>query len=89
VSDVANSTGILIGNINASKQARVRRGGQILPSTREMFAKNGKDAIFKSSKVYRRAWLFAPGRLKPSMFGLVENYVGVTGYYNPFTGEAR
>ena len=32
---------------------------------------------------------YAPASVKPSMFGYLMNYAGVTGYYNPFTGEAQ
>lgn len=31
----------------------------------------------------------APRSIKPSLFGALGNYLGYTGYYNPFTGEAQ
>lgn len=30
-----------------------------------------------------------PKSIKPSLFGALGNYLGYTGYYNPFTGEAQ
>jgi len=86
VSDVAELDSILIGKINASKQAWLRSGGKY-PSTREMFAKT-KDAYSNLQKSYD--WLgYSHQSIKPSMFGWLGNYVGFTGYYNPFTGEAQ
>lgn len=32
---------------------------------------------------------YSPSSVKPSMFGYLMNYAGVTGYYNPFTGESQ
>ncbi len=36
-----------------------------------------------------RSLHYYPESVKPSMFGQLMNYSGVTGYYNPFTGEAQ
>jgi hypothetical protein len=30
-----------------------------------------------------------PIRVKPSLFGIIGNYMGYSGYYNPFTGESQ
>ena len=32
---------------------------------------------------------YKPASIKASLFGVVGNYVGYSGYYNPFTGEAQ
>lgn len=32
---------------------------------------------------------YAPASVKPSLFSYLGNYLGYTGYYNPFTGEAQ
>lgn len=32
---------------------------------------------------------YAPHSMKSSLFGILGNYFGYTGYYNPFTGEAQ
>ncbi len=32
---------------------------------------------------------FAPQSLKPSLFGALGNYLGYSGYYNPFSGEGQ
>lgn len=40
------------------------------------------------SMIYPRLRYRHPS-LKPSMFGYLMNYAGITGYFNPFTGEAQ
>lgn len=32
---------------------------------------------------------YSPTSIKPSLFGNIGNFIGFTGYYNPFTGEAQ
>ena len=32
---------------------------------------------------------YTPAAIKPSLWGWAGNYIGFTGYYNPFTGEAQ
>ena len=86
VTDLAELDSILVGKINASKQAWLRSGGKY-PSTRELFATT-KVAYANLQKSYD--WLgYHRQSLKPSMFGWLGNYIGFTGYYNPFTGEAQ
>jgi len=32
---------------------------------------------------------YAPASIKPSLYGFIGNWLGFSGYYNPFTGEAQ
>lgn len=52
--------------------------------------------LFKEAEEnYRRSAAVFPSldythpSVKPSMYGYLMNYIGVSGYYNPFTGEAQ
>ncbi len=54
------------------------------------------DQVFADARqAYLASESSAPGMVyrhpsvKPSMFGYLMNYIGVSGYYNPFTGEAQ
>jgi len=56
----------------------------------------GPDQVFKESRqCYQLTTADYPGltyqfaSIKPTMFGYLMNYLGVSGYYNPFTGEAQ
>lgn len=46
------------------------------------------EAYAKLGKADQR-FAYAPQSLKASLFGVLGNYFGYTGYYNPFTGEAQ
>lgn len=78
--------GLLVEKVNASKQALVT-GKAAYPTKQELFSKV-ELAYAKAEKVY--PFLnYQPVSLKPSVWSWVGNYMGFTGYYNPFTGEAQ
>ncbi len=84
--DLEKMNEMLVEKVNASKRMLVdAKTGY--PTKKELFS--------KISHAYREAekkYLFLhyqPISLKPSVWSWVGNYMGFTGYYNPFTGEAQ
>ncbi|HVZ95647.1 MAG TPA: DUF3810 domain-containing protein, partial [Chitinophagaceae bacterium] len=77
---------LLLQKVNETK-ARLLKGRITYPANAEMFARAKRcyeqaAAVFPFLK-YRGA------SVKSSMYGLLGDYLGFTGYYNPFTGEAQ
>ena len=84
--ELAELDSLLVQRINLTKRAWIRSGA-VYPDNAEMFRKT-KEAYANLQKSY--AWLdYSRVSLKPSMFGWLGNYIGFTGYYNPFSGEAQ
>lgn len=71
-------------NTNDS-MARLRRDS--LRSDRYLFSEAGK-AYGRSVSLFPFL-SYRPASVKSSLFGFWGNYLGYTGYYNPFTGEAQ
>lgn len=84
--DLKAINSLLVAKVNASKAALVNRQVQY-PSNKELFSKV-KDAYANLEKVYPFL-KYKPVSLKPSVWSWFGNYLGITGYYNPFTGEAQ
>jgi hypothetical protein len=86
VEDLKNINGLLIMKVNSAKQSLIN--GQVdYPSSKHLFgivqeSYNVIDSIYPFLKYDHRS-------LKTSLWGWLGNYVGFTGYYNPFTGEAQ
>ena len=57
----------------------------------QKFNNGRKEAIEAYSRLKNEfPWLaYRPGSVKPSLFGVLGNYMGYSGYYNPFSGEAQ
>ncbi|HUS03853.1 MAG TPA: DUF3810 domain-containing protein [Chitinophagaceae bacterium] len=77
---------LLIIKVNESKQALVNKG-PVYPTNKELF-KRAVACYQQAEKIYPFL-SYKTGSVKRSMFGLLGNYFGFTGYYNPFTGEAQ
>ncbi len=77
---------LLIKRINYTKQIMINEHIAI-PPNRELFtrAKNCYDTARKTYPFIAYHIL----SVKPSLYGLAGDYLGFTGYYNPFTGEAQ
>lgn len=84
--DLQMMNGLLVEKINSSKQALVNQRFQY-PSKRQLFLKV-QGAYKQAEKIYPFLQ-YHPASLKPSLWSWLGNYVGFTGYYNPFTGEAQ
>jgi hypothetical protein len=85
-SDVLVLQHLLLQKVNASKQALLRNSSYY-PSTKELF-KRAIKTYHESEKVYPFLEYPIPS-LKSSFYSSAGNYLGFTGYYNPFTGEAQ
>jgi Protein of unknown function (DUF3810) len=84
--DLKMINAVLIERVNASKQALISQ--QITyPTNQQLFLKV-KAAYVEAEKAYPFL-KYQPVSLKPSMWSWVGNYMGFTGYYDPFTGEAQ
>jgi Protein of unknown function (DUF3810) len=84
--DLKMINGLLVEKVNAAKLALVNQHVQY-PSKRQLFVKV-QDAYQEAEKLYPFL-KYKPVSLKPSVWSWVGNYMGFTGYYNPFTGEAQ
>ncbi len=84
--DLKKLNSLLIEKVNGSKQVLV--GKQIkYPSNNRLFSRV-KQAYVHAETVYPFLH-YQPVSLKPSLWSWLGNYMGFTGYYNPFTGEAQ
>ncbi len=84
--DLKKLNEMLVEKVNASKQLIVdaKMG---YPSKKELFSRINR-AYQQAETVYPFLH-YQPVSLKPSVWSWVGNYMGFTGYYNPFTGEAQ
>jgi len=76
---------LLLEKVNSYKMAMIRNPGTV----------NQANTFPRASKAYQQIVSlypfleYSPTSIKPSLFGSIGNYIGFTGYYNPFTGEAQ
>lgn len=84
--DLQMINGLLVEKVNSSKQALVNQNVQY-PSKRQLFDKV-QNAYVEAEKIYPFLQ-YHPVSLKPSLWSWFGNYMGFTGYYDPFTGEAQ
>ena len=84
--DLKMINALLAEKTNASKQSLVN-GNYKYPSNIQLF-KKVEEAYQQAEKVYPFL-KYQTVSLKPSMWSWLGNYMGFTGYYNPFTGEAQ
>jgi hypothetical protein len=79
-------TGLLVKEVNACKEGMVRQ--QTPYTTNQLLFKKACDA-YQSASVYYPFLQYHHKSVKASFFGLAGNYLGFSGYYNPFSGEAQ
>ena len=84
--DLKKINTLLIEKVNASKRVLLNQGSRY-PSNNQLFSKV-KQAYVHAEIVYPFLQ-YQPVSLKPSLWSWLGNYMGFTGYYNPFTGEAQ
>ena len=77
---------LLLEKVNESKQALVNQHAAY-PSNKDLFKR--AYACYGQTEEKYSFIFYKPKSVKSSMFGLLGNYFGFTGYYNPFTGEAQ
>jgi hypothetical protein len=85
-SDLIMLQQVLLQKVNSSKSAVVL-DNEKYPSKNEMFQK-AKDSYKEAQKIYPFLQLNNLS-VKSSLYSMLGNYLGFTGYYNPFTGEAQ
>lgn len=84
--DLKMLNNILLDKVNKNKAAIIRKGALPLTSN-EIFKRSG---IAYNEAYKKYAFLeYRNPSLKTSLWGWLGNYLGFTGYYNPFTGEAQ
>ena len=84
--DLKMINGLLVEKVNTTKKVLVTQNFNY-PSKQQLFLKV-VDAYKEAEKIYP-FFKYQPVSLKPSLWSWVGNYMGFTGYYNPFTGEAQ
>ena len=84
--DLKMINGLLLEKVNICKQTLVNQNAAY-PSKQQLFLKV-VEAYMQAEKKYPFL-KYQPVSLKPSIWSWVGNYMGFTGYYNPFTGEAQ
>lgn len=77
---------ILLQKVNENKAA-ILKDGTIALKSNEIF-KRSAAAYTEVNKKYAFLQYYSAS-VKTSLWGWLGNYVGFTGYYNPFTGEAQ
>lgn len=77
---------LLLAKVNHSKKALIANKAEY-PPNQELF-KRAVNCFKQAEKLYPFLNYKYPA-VKSSMFGWLGNYLGFTGYYNPFSGEAQ
>lgn len=84
--DLKKINALLVEKVNESKRMMLD-AKMSYPSKSEMFLRIS-DAYKQAERIYPFLH-YQPVSLKPSVWSWVGNYMGFTGYYDPFTGEAQ
>jgi hypothetical protein len=85
-SDLITLQNLLLQKVNASKLA-VINSRELYPDKKDLFRK-AKASYDDAAKIYPFLQ-YKDLSIKSSFYGWLGNYLGFTGYYNPFTGEAQ
>ena len=84
--DLKNMNALLVDKVNVAKLALIRKPDSI-SNNADLFTRVIK-AYDKVDSIYPFLHYKIPS-IKSSLWGWLGNYLGFTGYYNPFTGEAQ
>jgi len=85
-SDLLSLQNLLLQKVNATKSVLVLNDEKY-PSTKDLI-KEAKKSYGETHKVFPFI-SYNNLSVKSSMYGIPGDYLGFTGYYNPFTGEAQ
>lgn len=86
IEDIRVLQDVLLKKVNTSKESLIRQNF-LYPTKKELFK--------RAQKCYNEAernfpfFEYKTLSVKPSLYGWMGDYLGFTGYYNPFTGEAQ
>ncbi len=86
LADLKQLNHLLVEKVNASKRQLIMEKAQY-PNETELFEKV-EQAYTKAETIYPFLH-YQSQSLKPSLWSWAGNYIGFTGYYNPFTAEAQ
>lgn len=86
LSDLKTMNALLVEKVNSAKQSLINKPDSISGNA-DLFARVVK-AYDKADSIYPFLHYAHPS-IKSSAWGWLGNYLGFTGYYNPFTGEAQ
>jgi len=84
--DLKKINKLLLEKVNATKLVLLS-DGITYPSKKQLFIKVEK--AYEQAELVYPFLKYKPVSLKPSLWSWLGNYMGFTGYYNPFTGEAQ
>ena len=85
-SDIIMLQSILLQKVNSSKMSLIHE--KYFYPTKKYLFKRAQNCYVEAEKIYPFLQYKIPS-IKSSMYGWLGNYLGFTGYYNPFTGEAQ
>lgn len=85
---VADLEAVTITLIDSANATRARLSAADLRQPNDTIYKRAKAAILKLGDSAAPFKTYSP-RVKPSLLTAVTNYIGTSGYYNPFTTEAQ
>jgi len=77
---------VLLKKVNSSKSALIRKN-YFYPGNEELFKRAEK--CYHEAAIEYPFFHYRVPSIKSSLYGWMGNYLGFTGYYNPFTGEAQ
>jgi hypothetical protein len=84
--DVIKLNEFLVNKVNKTKLSLLI-GKQDYPTNKQLFKR--VEAAYQNLDSIYSFLQYSPKSIKSSMWGWLGNYLGFTGYYNPFTGEAQ
>ena len=84
--EVVQLQDLLLQKVNDSKAALIRNK-TVYPDKKELFKRAAK--CYDEIEITYPFLAYKNASLKSSLYGWWGNYLGFTGYYNPFTGEAQ
>ena len=76
---------LLLQKVNESKRALVNQN--TYPDNKSLFLR--AEQCYRDAEKKYPFIKYKRSSVKPSLYGWLGNYLGFTGYYNPFTGEAQ
>jgi hypothetical protein len=76
---------LLLKKVNESKRALVNQTAY--PDNKNLFMR--AEQCYRDAEKKYPFIRYKRSSVKPSLYGWLGNYLGFTGYYNPFTGEAQ
>jgi Protein of unknown function (DUF3810) len=86
VVDLQTVNALLLQKVNDCKQTLIKNNSTTLTNP-QLFKKTTE--AYKNLQVTHPFLQYKNASLKSSMWGWLGNYIGFTGYYNPFTAEAQ